>query len=114
MTSRTASRSSGDGARTATVVIARWYARPVRAVTVLATGGTIAMRGEQATPALDGQSLVAAVPELRAFAELEVRSVRNVPGVHIGLADALEIVRAGTAIAAGGRGVVVTHGTDTL
>ena len=36
------------------------------------------------------------------------------PGVHVGAADALAIARAAVAEAAAGRGVVVTHGTDTL
>ena len=36
------------------------------------------------------------------------------PGVHVTPADALAVARAAVAEAASGRGVVVTHGTDTL
>lgn len=86
-----------------------------RAVTILSTGGTIAMSGDRlAVPALDGAALVAAVPSLAAVPDLEVRSVCNLPGSHIDTLDALLIGQAALEEAARGRGVVVTHGTDTL
>jgi L-asparaginase len=86
----------------------------VRPVTILSTGGTIAMAGARATPALDAAALLEAVPELADVADLEARSVRSLPGAHIGAADALAIARAALAGTAAGRGVVVAHGTDTL
>ena len=86
-----------------------------RAVTILSTGGTIAMSGDRmAVPALDGAALVAAVPALAHDPGLEVRSVCNLPGSHLDTPDALVIAQAALAEAARGRGVVVTHGTDTL
>ena len=89
----------------------------LRPVTILAAGGTIAMTGEPggpASPELTGEALVAAVPSLGGHADLQVRTVAIVPSAHLSAADALAIARAAVDEAAGGRGVVVTHGTDTL
>src|SRR5215217_2820756 len=89
--------------------------RPAREVTVLAAGGTIAMAGDgTAVPQLDGAALVAAVPELRDVPGLRARTLGSWPGVQVSAADALDVARAACAEAASGRGVVVTHGTDTL
>src|SRR5687767_12480626 len=85
----------------------------MRPTTLLAAGGTIAMvadSGSAATPALDAAALVSA-------AGLEVassRSIRKVPGVRLTLDDALAMAREAVGEAAGGNGVVVTTGTDTL
>jgi L-asparaginase len=80
---------------------------------LLAAGGTIAMQGRHAEPALDATALAAAVPGLAAY-ELRTETVRNLPGALLGLDDALELARAAAGAAADGDGVVVTHGTDTL
>jgi L-asparaginase len=85
-----------------------------RPVTVLSAGGTIAMSGARARPAVDVEALVAAIPALAGVAGLRTRSVVELPGAHLGAADALALARAALEEAAAGRGVVLTHGTDTL
>jgi L-asparaginase len=86
----------------------------MRAVTVLATGGTIAMTGPRATPRLQARELVEAALGPERSPEVEVRDVMSLPGPHIGAAEALDLARQAAAVAGEGRGVVVTTGTDTL
>lgn len=85
-----------------------------RPVLVVAAGGTIAMRGDQAVPALDAAALIAAVPELGAVAGLDAVSVCNLPDAALGLDGALVVAKAACDAAREGRGVVVTSGTDTI
>jgi L-asparaginase len=72
------------------------------------------MTGPRARPALGAEDLVAAVPQLAGLAGLRARSLLDLPGAHLSADDALAIARAALEEAAAGRGVVVTHGTDTL
>jgi L-asparaginase len=81
-----------------------------REVLVLATGGTISMRGERAVPAAGPDELLAAV----GLDRVQSRELLSLPGAHVGLDDALGVARTAVDEAAAGRGVVVTHGTDTL
>ena len=83
-------------------------------MTVLSTGGTIAMAGARATPALGPEELLAAVPALADVDDLQARAVTAVPGAHLDAAGVLAIARAALEETAAGRGVVITHGTDTL
>ena len=84
-----------------------------RAVRLLAAGGTIAMRGERAVPALDAGELVEQLPQVAGF-HLEAETVLSVPSTHLTLTDALDLARRACAAAAGGAGVVLTTGTDTM
>src|SRR4051812_46161242 len=88
---------------------------PVRRVRILTAGGTIAMVGEGgARPELDAEALVASVPGLQAFPDLEAITVLNKPSAHLTLEDQLQICRAARDASRRGIGVVVTHGTDVL
>jgi L-asparaginase len=88
--------------------------RALRPVTILSTGGTIAMAGARARPALDVEALLATIPALADVAGLRARGLLALPGAHLSAADALTVALAALAEAADGRGVVITHGTDTL
>ncbi|NTV12281.1 MAG: asparaginase, partial [Zoogloea sp.] len=91
-------------------------------IALVATGGTIAGSGGSPTGAgytagtLSAESLLAAVPELAALAEIEVHQLFNLdsrdmtPAHWLALARKLSEVLARPEIA----GAVVTHGTDTL
>jgi L-asparaginase len=88
-------------------------------VRILGAGGTIAMAqasagSGSATPALDAEQLVAAIPGLGDREGLDARQVVNVPSAHLTLADCLLICREARDAARRGIGVVVTHGTDSL
>ncbi|HKJ36925.1 MAG TPA: asparaginase [Solirubrobacterales bacterium] len=86
-----------------------------RRVRLLAAGGTIAMTGAGgATPELDGDALVASIPELNTHDGLDAETIFDLPSAHLTLADQLEICRLARDTARRGIGVVVTHGTDTL
>ena len=86
---------------------------PPRPVRVIAAGGTIAMRGERAVPALDASALVEQLPQVAGF-HLEAESVLSLPSTSLSLSDALDLARRTGAAAASGEGVVLTTGTDTM
>ncbi|MTD46463.1 asparaginase [Conexibacter sp. W3-3-2] len=86
-----------------------------RRVRILSAGGTIGMTGGGgATPELDADELVAAVPGLAGRQGLTAETVANKPSAHLTLDDQLRICRAARDAARRGIGVVVTHGTDVL
>jgi L-asparaginase len=86
---------------------------PPRAVRVVAAGGTIAMRGEQAVPALDASELVEQLPQVAGF-RLEAETVLSLPSAQLSLSDALDLARRACTAAGSGEGVVLTTGTDTM
>jgi L-asparaginase len=86
-------------------------------VRVLATGGTIASTSgaEGATPSQSGADLVAAVPELKSYADLDVERVCDELSFHLDLSQVADLAAAVERAADDGvDGVVVTHGTDTM
>ncbi len=89
----------------------RNLSRPVR---LLAVGGTIAMRGERAVPALDAAALVDQVPQLATVPALEAETLLALPGSQLTLEQARTVASRAAAAARDGEGVVLTTGTDTL
>jgi L-asparaginase len=87
--------------------------RATRPVRVLAAGGTIAMRGERAVPALDASELVEQLPQVAGF-RLEAETVLSLPSTYLTLADAFDLARRAGQAAEDGEGVVLTTGTDTM
>lgn len=85
-------------------------------VHVIATGGTIASTADGsetgAAPALSGEDLLAAVPDLDAFADISVETVSNRPGFDVSPAICGRVARHIHDHDADA--FVVTHGTDTL
>lgn len=84
-------------------------------VAVLTTGGTIASRAGATMQ--DGGTLVAAVPQLADYAEIGVEEVARVGSSQITPAHWLTLARRINAMFERDvdlRGIVVTHGTDTL
>jgi L-asparaginase len=84
--------------------------RPVR---LLAAGGTIAMRGERAVPALSAAQLIEQLPGLEST-EITAESVLSLPSAQLTLEQALDLTRLAVDAARAGDGVVITTGTDTM
>ena len=72
------------------------------------------MTGPTATPELDADALIQAVPGLAGRTGITAQTVINVPSAHLSLDDQLNICREARDAARRGIGVVVTHGTDVL
>lgn len=88
-------------------------------VVLLATGGTISMRIDEAAggaiPRMTGEEILAFVPGLDRVARVEVREFGRYPGPHMTVERMWELRAAILdAIVDGADGVVVTHGTDTI
>ena len=102
-------------ALTGAAATARAQAVPLGDVLILTTGGTIASRATG--PMTDGASLVRGIPELAKVATIRVDEVFRVPSSQMTPADWLRLAkRINRELVAAPRlrGVVVTHGTDTM
>ncbi|MGN1030345.1 MAG: asparaginase domain-containing protein, partial [Butyricicoccaceae bacterium] len=88
----------------------------MKRILMLATGGTIACRdnGGGYQPALDGATLLAAVPERFRRCEITVRDLMCVDSTDCTTEQRAEIARAVWENRADYDGFIVTHGTDTM
>src|SRR5512135_1726011 len=86
-------------------------------VRLIATGGTIAMKIDPVkkapVPAISGEDLVATVPEVANYAQVEVKNVSNVPSDYIDPPRWIALTKE-VAGALDRPEVIVSHGTDTL
>ena len=95
-------------------------APPLPTVVILSTGGTIASRYDPdkggLVPALSGDELVEAVPELVEVAQVRVEQISNIGSADMTPAIWLKLARRANEVLSSDdvTGIVVTHGTDTL
>lgn len=89
-------------------------------VQFIATGGTIAMKIDPAThapvPAISGDDLLAATPDVSRYATIEVNNLSNLPSAYMNPERWVELTRVVHNALARPEifGVVISHGTDTL
>jgi L-asparaginase len=93
---------------------------PAKRVTIIFTGGTIAMRNDPllggAVPYLVGKDIMKNTPALSNIAEVDTIDFCNKPGPHIQLEDILELRNTVRHLFRDKRtdGVVIAQGTDTI
>ncbi|MDD5083145.1 MAG: asparaginase [Dehalococcoidales bacterium] len=89
-------------------------------VTIIFTGGTIAMGVDPKTggavPLLSGEDILRSMPSLQDIARIDIINFSNKPGPHILLSDVLEISKIIRELFRRNQadGVVITQGTDTI
>ncbi|HEX4916312.1 MAG TPA: asparaginase domain-containing protein [Limnobacter sp.] len=96
------------------------YAQDKPVVQFIATGGTIAMKIDPVknapVPAISGDDLLATVPDVGKYAQIQVKNISNVPSDYMDptrwtqLTQEVQAALARPDVA----GVIVSHGTDTL
>src|SRR5262249_53841712 len=94
-------------------------AQPKPVVVLIATGGTIAMKIDPVkhapVPAISGEDLLATVPEVSKYANVEVKNVSNVPSDYMDPARWTALTRDVNAALARPEvaGIIISHGTAT-
>lgn len=89
-------------------------------ITIITTGGTIAMKEDPQTgalmPAVSGEDLAATVPGLSRWATIQVKEFSNIPSEFMTVEQMRKLGRFIDEAAAEEEtdGIVVTHGTDTM
>ncbi len=89
-------------------------------VTLIATGGTIAMKidpiKKAPVPAISGEDLLATVPDVAKYAKVEVNNISNVPSDYMDPPRWVQLTKAvqDALNRPEVSGVIVSHGTDTL
>lgn len=87
---------------------------------LITTGGTIAMTRDPVSnapvPAIDGQALLAGVPDIDRIARVDIQNFSNIPSDYITPEDwrALYVCVNDALLSPDVAGVIVSHGTDTL
>lgn len=82
-------------------------------------GGTIAMveggSGGGVVPTLTADALIAAVPQIRNYAQIKAQSLFQLPSPSLKFRHGLEVIGwAENEVKSGADGIVLTQGTDTL
>ncbi len=89
-------------------------------IALIFTGGTISMRIDETTcgavPYLSGNELISLIPSIQELAEIEIYDFGKYPGPHMTLDLMMQLKNVVKSYLdrADIKGVVVTHGTDTL
>ena len=90
----------------------------MKKIIVITTGGTIAMKKDEATgglvPAVSGEDLAAAVPGLASVADVEVVEFSNIPSGWMDAERMFQLAKLIDSLSDKADGFVVTHGTDSL
>ncbi len=90
----------------------------MKKIIVITTGGTIAMKKDEASgglvPAVSGEDLAAAVPGLASVADVEVVEFSNIPSGWMDAERMCKLSALIDSLSYKADGFVVTHGTDSL
>ena len=89
---------------------------PMKNILLIATGGTIASaeEGDGLSPALSGEDLVRAVPQIAGIAHVDVAQTMNIDSTNMRPADWLAIAHVIEQAYGSYDGFAVLHGTDTM